>query len=50
MFGHHRRVAIGFFVAGFLAAGTMIAEGIPILNLAFLVAAGTMKDIRISRR
>jgi hypothetical protein len=42
-------MAIGFFVAGFLAIGAIIAGGVPILNLAFLVAAGTMKDIRISR-
>jgi len=42
-------MAIGFFVVGFLAFGSIIAEGVPILNLAFLVAAGTMKDIRISR-
>ncbi len=49
MFGQHSRVAIGFFVAGFLVFGAIIAEGAPVLNLAFLVVAGTMKDIRISR-
>jgi hypothetical protein len=49
MFGQHSRLAIGFLVVGFLALGSMIAEGVPLLNLAFLVAAGTMKDIRISR-
>jgi hypothetical protein len=42
-------MAIGFYVLGFLAFGSIVAEGVPVLNLAFLVAAGTMKDLRISR-
>ena len=48
MFGKHSRWAIGFYVVGFLALGSLIAETNRILNLAFLIAAGTMRDIRIS--
>jgi hypothetical protein len=43
------RLAIGLYVAGFLCLGSIIADRVPALNLAFLVAAGTMRDIRISR-
>jgi hypothetical protein len=49
MFSKHSRLAIGFYILGFLALGSIIAQSVPVLNLAFLVAAGTMRDIRISR-
>jgi hypothetical protein len=49
MFGRHGSIAIGFYVVGFLAFGSLITKEAPILNFAFLVAAGTMKDLRISR-
>lgn len=45
----YSRLAIGLYVVGFLCLGSIIAHGVPALNLAFLVAAGTMRDIRISR-
>ena len=46
----YSRLTIGLHVMGFLALGSIIAQNSPLLNLAFLVAAGTMRDIRISRR
>jgi hypothetical protein len=49
MFGKHSRWAIGFYVVGWLALGSLIAQGNSTLSLAFLIAAGTMRDIRISR-
>lgn len=45
----HGRFAIGVYVFGFLAFGSIIAKDNHLLILAFLVAAGTMLDIRISR-
>jgi hypothetical protein len=42
--------AVGFYVCGFIAVGALIAKDSRSLGLAFLVAAGTMGDIRISRR
>ena len=48
MFGKHSRWAIGFYVVGFLALGSLIAEDNRVIELAFLIAAGTMRDIRIS--
>jgi hypothetical protein len=49
MFGKRGRWAIGLYVVGFLALGSMLAQDSRMLNLALLVAAGTMRDIRISR-
>ncbi len=49
MFGKHSRWATALYVVGFLALGSLVAEGNRVLNLAFLIAAGTMRDIRISR-
>jgi hypothetical protein len=49
MFAKHSRWAIGLYVLGFIAAGSIIAKDARVLSLAFLVTAGTMRDIRISR-
>lgn len=43
------RWAIGFYVLGFIAFGSRIARDNPAITAAFLIAAGTMGDIRISR-
>jgi GYF domain 2 len=43
------RWAIGFYVMGFIAFGSQIARDNPSITAAFLIAAGTMGDIRISR-
>jgi hypothetical protein len=48
MFGKISRWAMGFYVLGFIAAGSMLKTRA--LSLAFLVTAGTMRDIRIARR
>jgi hypothetical protein len=49
MFGRHSRWAIGVYVFGFIAFGSLIAKEARVLTLGFLVAAGTMRDIRISK-
>jgi hypothetical protein len=49
MFGKHSRWAIGLYVVGWLTLGSLVAAGNRALMLAFVVASGTMRDIRISR-
>jgi hypothetical protein len=49
MFWKHSRWALGFYVVGWLALGSAIAAGDRPLSLAFMVACGTMLDIRIAR-
>jgi hypothetical protein len=48
--GKRSRWAVGLYVFGFIAVGAVIAKDSRSLGFAFLVAAGTMGDIRISRR
>jgi hypothetical protein len=44
------RLATGLYVLGFIIFGSQIARDDRSLALAFLIAAGTMGDIRIARR
>jgi hypothetical protein len=48
--GKRSRWAVGLYVFGFIAIDAVIAKDSRSLGAAFLVAAGTMGDIRISRR
>jgi hypothetical protein len=45
-YSRHGRFAIGLYVFGFLAVGLMLADQDRLLALAFMVACGTMCDMR----
>jgi hypothetical protein len=50
MFAQHSRWAIGLYVVGWLLLGSLIAAENRVLVLAFMASAGTMRDVRLSRR